>query len=144
MARSFVHTFDVDAPPSQVWFVSTDVEKMSDWSTSMTKVVLEPKGPLAVGSVARITQPKLSTATWTVTEIVPGESWTWETRSSGVRTIATHAVAPREGGGSTVTLSVRMEGLTSPAVWLLAGKLVRSYVTAEAHGLTTECERRRR
>ncbi|HMX41265.1 MAG TPA: hypothetical protein PKD78_13090 [Saprospiraceae bacterium] len=79
-----------------------------------------------------------------VTEIVPGESWTWETRSSGVRTIATHAVAPREGGGSTVTLSVRMEGLTSPAVWLLAGKLVRSYVTAEAHGLTTECERRRR
>ena len=62
MARSFEHTFDVDAPPSQVWFVSTDVERMPEWSTSMTKVVLEPKGPLAVGSTARITQPKLSTA----------------------------------------------------------------------------------
>jgi len=143
MARSFETTFDVDAPPAQVWFVSTDVEKMPSWSTSMTEVVLEPKGPLAVGSVARITQPKLSTATWTVTEVVPGESWTWETRSSGARTIATHAVAPREGG-STVTLSVRMEGPTAAAVWLLAGKLVRSYVTAEAHGLTTECERRSR
>ena len=67
MARSFEHTFDVDAPPSQVWFVSTDVERMPDWSTSMTNVVLEPKGPLALGSTARITQPKLSTATWTVT-----------------------------------------------------------------------------
>ncbi len=144
MAPSFETTFDVDAPPSQVWFVSTDVERMPDWSTSMTKVVLEPKGPLVVGSRARITQPKLSTATWTVTEIVPGESWTWETKASGARTIATHTVVPREGGLSTVTLSVRMEGATAAGVWLMAGKLVRSYVTAEAHGLKTECERRHR
>jgi uncharacterized membrane protein len=144
MARSFETTFDVDAPPSQVWFVSTDVERMSDWSTSMTKVELEQEGPLAVGSTARVTQPKLSTATWTVTDVVPGESWTWETRASGARTIATHAVRSRDGGGSTVTLSVRMEGATAAAVWLMAGKLVRNYVTAEAHGLKTECERRRR
>ncbi|HET7902714.1 MAG TPA: SRPBCC family protein [Candidatus Nanopelagicales bacterium] len=143
MARSFETTFDVDAPPAQVWFVSTDVEAMPSWTTSITAVVLEPKGPLAVGSTARITQPKLSTATWTVTEVVPGESWTWETRASGARTIATHSVAPREGG-STVTLSVRMEGATAAAVWLVAGGLVRSYVTAEAHGLKTECERRAR
>lgn len=143
MAPSFETTFDVDAPPSQVWFVSTDVESMPSWTTSMTQVVLDPKGPLAVGSVARITQPKLGTATWTVTEIVPGESWTWESRSSGARIIATHAISPREGG-STVTLSVRMEGATAPAVWFLGGKLVRRYVTAEAHGLTTECERRHR
>jgi uncharacterized protein YndB with AHSA1/START domain len=143
MARSFETTFDVDAPPSQVWFVTTDVERMPDWSTSMTKVVLHPSAPLAVGSTAQVTQPKLSTATWTVTEVVPGESWTWETRASGARTIATHTVAAREGG-STVTLSVRMEGATAAAVWLMAGKLVRNYVTAEAHGLKTECERRRR
>ena len=143
MARSFETTFDVDAPPSQVWFVTTDVERMPDWSTSMTKVVLHPSGPLAVGSTAQVTQPKLSTATWTVTEVVPGESWTWETRASGARTIATHTVAAREGG-STVTLSVRMEGATAAAVWLMAGKLVRNYVTAEAHGLKTEGERRRR
>lgn len=143
MAPSFETTFDVDAPPSQVWFVSTDVERMPTWTTSMTVVVLDPKGPLAVGSVARITQPKLGTATWTVTEVVPGESWTWESRSSGTRIIATHRVVPREGG-STVTLSVRMAGATAALVWFLAGKLVRNYVTAEAHGLTTECERRRR
>jgi uncharacterized protein YndB with AHSA1/START domain len=143
MGRRFETTFDVDAPPAQVWFVSTDVEAMPTWSTSMTAVVLEPKGPLAVGSTARITQPKLATATWTVTEVVPGESWTWETRASGARTIATHTVAPREGG-STVTLSVRMEGATAAAVWLIAGRLVRNYVTAEAHGLKTECERRNR
>ena len=144
MARSFSTTFDVDAPPSQVWFVSTDVEAMPSLTTSMTRVVLEPKGPLAVGSRARITQPKLSTATWTVTEILPGESWTWETRASGARTSATHTVASREGGGSSVTLSVGMTGATAAVAWLVAGNLVRRYVTAEAHGLKTECERRRR
>lgn len=144
MARRFDHEFVVAAPPAQVWFVSTDVEAMPSWTTSMTKVELEPKGPLAVGSTARVTQPKLATATWTVTEVVPGESWTWETKASGARTIATHRIAPGEAGGTRVTLSVEMQGATAAAVWLVAGGLVRSYVTAEAHGLTTECERRRR
>lgn len=143
MARSFETTFDVDAPPAQVWFVMTDVEAMPTWTSSMTEVVLDPKGPLAVGSTARVTQPKLGTATWTVVEVVPGESWAWESTASGTRTLATHTVVPREGG-STVTLGVRMQGATAAAVWLLGGNLVRKYVTTEAHGLTVECERRRR
>ncbi|MDQ6807632.1 MAG: hypothetical protein M3065_22390 [Actinomycetota bacterium] len=41
---------------------------------------------------------------WTVTELEPQRSFTWETRSPGVITSGGHAIEPGEPGGSVLQL----------------------------------------
>src|SRR5262245_1118196 len=84
---------EIAAPTSLVWDVFSDVEKWATWTASITSVELLD-GELRVGGRARIRQPKLPTTVWTVTELTPGTSWTWEAKSPGARTVARHVVAP--------------------------------------------------
>ena len=109
MAREHTVSVDIAARASKVWSVLSDVEDMPSWTTSMTSVSLDPQGALAVGSRARILQPKLSETTWTVTEVTPGESFTWVSRGAGISTTASHLLEGRQGG-VIVHLSVRFSG----------------------------------
>ena len=141
MAREFAATVDIAARASKVWSVLTDVEEMPSWTASMTSVSLDPQGALAVGSQARILQPKLTETTWTVTEVTPGESFTWVSRGAGITTTASHLLEGRQGG-VIVHLSVRFTGPGSFVAGLLGGKLTRTYLDMEADGLKAFCERR--
>lgn len=141
MARRYEVSVDIAARASRVWSVLTDVEEMPSWTPSMVSVSLDPPGALALGSQALILQPKLSEATWTVTELTPGESFTWVTRGAGITTTASHLLEGRQGG-VIVHLSVRFSGPGSLVAGLAAGKLTESYLHMEANGLKAACERR--
>ena len=94
----------IDAPAGHVWAVYADVRRWPEWTPSVRDVdVDEPDqvdgddaGPLVVGSMVRITQPKMPELTWVVTELIPGRSWTWTANSPGVATTATHEIEPIE------------------------------------------------
>ena len=56
---------------------------------------------MRVGTRARIDQPRLPEVTWTITALEPGRSFEWESRATGVKSIASHLVEPSADGGSS-------------------------------------------
>ena len=51
----------------------------------MTSVRLRPPGPLEVGHSARVRQPGLLPATWTMDELVSSRVFAWTWRTPGAR-----------------------------------------------------------
>jgi uncharacterized membrane protein len=132
---AFSASISIDASAHQVWTVMSDVERWSTWTASITSVERLDPGPFRVGSRARVRHPRLPTVVWTVTDLQPDRSFTWQVVSPGVTSIAEHSIAPGPGNLVTVTLSIRQTGLLGPLfAWLYAGLTVR-YLNLEVEGL---------
>jgi uncharacterized protein YndB with AHSA1/START domain len=137
--KDFTVTVQIAAPPATVWAVLSDLEAWPSWTTSMTSVRRTSSGPLVVGTAVRVKQPSMPELTWVVTEVVPGERFTWTSKSVGVTTVAQHILRPSDGG-TEVSLAVEQSGLLAPVVALLMGKRGRRYVETEAAGLKRAAE----
>jgi uncharacterized protein YndB with AHSA1/START domain len=133
---------DIDAPAGTVWDTLTAVERWPEWTTSMSEVRPLDPGPFRLGARFRIQQPRLPAVVWEVTDLVEGRSFTWTATSPGIRTEATHELVSRSPEGTTVTLRIRTGGVLAPLLGLVAGRLTRTYVDAEADGLRGRCEGR--
>ncbi|MGY1761644.1 SRPBCC family protein [Geodermatophilus sp. SYSU D00779] len=101
---------DVEAPVEQVWEVLREVERWPEWASSVTSVRRLDDGPLAVGSRARVEQPRIPPTEYVVTELKPGCSFTWVATGPGVRTTARHLLESLGPGSSRVTLAVEQAG----------------------------------
>ncbi|OLT28967.1 hypothetical protein BJF79_10705 [Actinomadura sp. CNU-125] len=134
----FEITVDVAAPPERVWSILTDVERLPDLTPSMEHVELLD-GPLRRSARARVRQPRLAPAVWTVTEFTEHESFTWESRTAGVTTTGGHLVRPAPGG-ATLRLTLVQVGPLAPLLGLLLGRRARAYVTMEANGVKKAAE----
>ena len=116
-----------------------DVERWREWTASITSIEKLQPGPLAIGSRARVVQPKLRPAVWTVTQLDPGRSFSWTSGIPGVHVTGIHTVE-RVGQGSRAVLSVEFKGLFGGLVDRLMRKLNDEYVGMEAAGLKRRCE----
>jgi uncharacterized protein YndB with AHSA1/START domain len=132
---------EVDVDADRVWAVLVDVERMPTWTSTMTSVRVLDGGPLRVGARVRVEQPWLPPATWEVTEVAPGRSFTWAAPAPGLHSVAWHAVEPVGDGRSRVTLGIRQTGPLGLVATLL-GPLTRRYVDTELAGLVAESARR--
>jgi uncharacterized protein YndB with AHSA1/START domain len=136
----FQTAIDIDATPATVWRTLTDVESWPAWTASMTKVERLQAGDLGIGSTARVTQPKLKAAVYTVTECEPGKSFVWEMKATGVKVRASHIVEDRGEGHARMILGIEQTGALSGLISMLYGKLTRQYVSMEAEGLKKAAE----
>ncbi|HTM29757.1 MAG TPA: SRPBCC family protein [Vicinamibacterales bacterium] len=136
---SFELTFDIAAPPESVWPVISGVERWHEWTPSITRVTLLGSGAFAVGRRAFIRQPRLPPALWTVTEVVPGRSFTWVSVAPGLRVTGFHGVEPAPAG-SRATLAISLEGLFAGMWWRLTRRITERYVNDEAEGLRARSE----
>ncbi len=132
---------DIQASPERVWEVMTDVERWSEWTDTVTSATRLDEGPLAVGSRARIEQPKLPPTEYVVTELELGRSFTWMAKGPGVRTTARHSVEAQSGGLTRARLSVEQAGPLGQVMGRLFFKgLTDRYLATEAAGLKARSE----
>ena len=139
LVTTYQISVDIDAPADRVWEVMIDVERWHEWTASITSIQLETPGPLRIGSRARIKQPKFPPATWEVTKVEPGKSFTWVSKAPGMAVSGTHIVTPK-GRSSEATLILEFEG----RIGQMFGKLTRSinehYIALESAGLKKRSE----
>ena len=111
-----------------------DVGRWPEWTPTVTRIERFDHGPFVLGSRVRIWQPKLPPATWRVTELHEGRSFTWISRSPGLAVVAEHAV---EGAadGARARLSVRFAGWLGPLIARITRRLTERYLALEAKGL---------
>ncbi len=129
----------VAAPPEQVFNALVDVERWPEWTASVTSVQRLEPGELAVGSTAKVKQPKLRDAVWQVTEM-NDRDFSWVSRQPGVLTTGRHHVAP-DGEGCKVTLQIEHTGALSGLVGALTRRLTLRYLQMEGEGLQRLCEK---
>jgi len=137
----FATSVDIAAPPDQVWCVLMDVKTWPEWTPSMTSVERLDDGPFLVGSRVHIQQPKLLPATWTITQMDSGRSFTWVSGKPGLNVIVTHSIEATFQV-SRVTLSVEFEGLLVKLAGRAFRKINEEYLQMQASGLKWRCETR--
>jgi uncharacterized protein YndB with AHSA1/START domain len=135
----YEHTVDITAPAHTVWTLWTDVERWPEWTASMRSVRRLDSGPLQVGSKARVSQPRLPTVVWEVTELEPDVSFVWVARGPGAFTEAAHRLAETPTG-VRATLVLDQRGPLGTVLGRLTGGLTRRYLTMEADGLKQRAE----
>ena len=131
-------TVDIAAPTDRVWQVISDVRGWPEWTESVDAVDFDDP-PLRVGSRVKIKQPRLPPAVWTVTELTPGRSFTWDARGPGFTTTASHELTETPTG-TRARLSIDQRGLTAPLMRLVGDRLTARYVQMEADGLKRRSE----
>jgi carbon monoxide dehydrogenase subunit G len=133
------HSVTIAAAPERVWALIVDVARWPERIPTVDAAERLDEGPLAVGSQTRLTQPRLPTAVWTVTELTDGSSYTWESTSPGVTVTASHLVEPH-AGGCRLTLGVRVSGPLSAVGWLMTRSMTKGYVATEAASIKAAAE----
>jgi len=134
------HSIEIAVPTDVVWAANEDVERWPELAPSMEQVERLDDGALVVGSRARIKQPRLPAAEWVVTALDRGRSFSWESRSFGMRTVATHELVATRDGGTTLTLVVEMFGPPARLLWPFIRGTARGFMKQEATGFKRHCE----
>jgi uncharacterized membrane protein len=130
----------IDAPVDVVWALTLDVERWPETTPTVTRVTLLDGGPLRVGSRARIKQPMQAEAVWTVTRLVEGREFTWQTTRMGLTLAGSHLLAPA-GEGCRNTLAIEVTGRGAGLFLLLFGGLLRRAITTENQGFRAAAQR---
>jgi hypothetical protein len=131
---------EIRAEVTSVWATLMDVERWSEWTRTIDSIERLDTGAFGIGSRARVRQPRIPVAIWTVTEFEPGRSFTWISEAIGIRSVATHRLEPRGAGMVTLTLGLVQTGWLAWLVRSRAEKTAREYLAIEAQGLKRRCE----
>jgi len=132
-------TATAGAPPAQVYRLFIDVERWPELTQSIRSVRRLDEGPIRVGSEAMVSQPRLPSSRWRVTDVEPDRRFTWETSAGGVTTVGDHVVEP-DGMGSRITLTLRLHGPLSGVMGLLMGGIARRHVAMELEGFRSAAD----
>ena len=133
-------TLVIDASAERIWELNTDVERWPTSTPTMQSVARLDDGPFRVGSQARIKQPGQRTATWTVTRMIPGQEFSWQSKRRGLVFTGTHLVQTA-GPETRNTLEFEVTGPLSRAFGLLFGVAIRRSLRLENAGFKTEASR---
>jgi uncharacterized membrane protein len=136
----WTNTLRMDAPAELIWELNTDVERWPTRTPTVQSVERLDDGPFRVGSQARIKQPGQPTATWTVTRMLPGHEFSWQSKRRGLVLTGTHRVQTA-GPETRNTLEIEVTGPLSRVFGLLFGVAIRRALRLENAGFKSEASR---
>lgn len=139
LMKDFSVSVQVDASPDRVWAVMSDIERWHEWTPTVISITKKEAGPLRVGAVAHIRQPKVPPTDWTITALEHGRGFEWRAKSPGVKVTARHAVEAQLGG-TRATLSIQFHGVLGGVIGRLTSGMNRRYLALEAEGLKRRAE----
>src|SRR3954452_14468781 len=124
----------IEASPSLIWDVYADVERWSRWTASIKSVGARDGPEISVGQRFEIRQPRYPKLVWVVTAVEPGVSWTWQVKSLGATTTASHELEPT-GDRTVVRQRIEQRGPIGATVGLMTRHLTKRYLKMEGEGL---------
>lgn len=129
----------IDARPADIFNVLMDFGQWNQWTASITKMSILNNDPPKAGARIKILQPKLPPAVWTITEILPARSLTWEKRSFGLLMLSEHLI---ETSNNKTSVIIRMtyQGPLAGLFYMLTHALTDRYMTMEINGLKSRCQ----
>jgi uncharacterized membrane protein len=142
MNVEYEQTIDIAAEADLVWDVMSNVEHWPEWTPSVLAVQLLGGGGLWPGQRARLRQPRLPVAIWTVERVEHGRTFAWRSDATCLSSVGEHTVEPKDADSSRVVLRLTHSGALAGPVRFLYGGLIRRYVRFEAEGLKREAEAR--
>jgi uncharacterized membrane protein len=133
---------EIEASPAAVWDIYAEVERWPDWTASIKSVVGLDGPEIAVGHRFEIRQPRFPKLVWVVTAVQPGVSWTWQQKSFGGTTVASHELTST-GSRTIVGQRIEQRGPIGVTVGLMIRGLTKRYLMMEAEGLRARVEQLR-
>ncbi len=134
------HHIDIDASPSIVFGLNTDIERWPAITPTVTSVARLEEGPLRVGSRALIKQPGQRPTVWTVSVLEPEQRFVWGATAMGMRMVATHRVEPTPTGVRN-HLRLDLDGALARVIGPLLGRKLRAVLATENEGFRREAHR---
>jgi uncharacterized protein YndB with AHSA1/START domain len=131
----------VSASRETVWRVWSDAPGWPSWNPTVSRLEPLQSGLLEPGARYRIHQPRLATMVWTVVQLEPGVSFTWEATTVGLRTSGEHRIQCSDDSKQvTVQLVLRLDGWLAPLLGWASGPTILSNLKLEAESLATRSE----
>jgi uncharacterized membrane protein len=131
----------IEAPIETVWDLTVDIEGLPATTPTITLAERLDDGPLRVGSTARLRQPHLRPAVWTVTRLEAPELFEWSTRLGWLTMTGRHTLRAA-GTGTSNHLEVEFAGFGAGVAARLFGGSIRKAITTENRGMKAAAERR--
>jgi hypothetical protein len=132
-------TIDIAATSDEVWALTVDVERWPAMTPTVTSVEKLGEESLGLGSQARIKQPGMPRAVWTVTDFEPGRLFAWETKLATVSLRGIHRIEPTRTGCRN-TLAIEMSGLGSGILRAVGRRRLKATIATENRGFKKTAE----
>jgi len=137
--KRFERRCRIQASPVVAWRWLADFARWPEWTPTVDAVdVLDPGEP-GIGTRVRLHQPRLRPAEWVVERWRPEREFAWASRRPGLRSIASHVLAP-EPEGCEVILAFSLDGPLALLAAPMGRKTIERYLALEAAGLKARCE----
>jgi hypothetical protein len=131
---------DTTADLERAWTALSAVTTWPRWTRSMIAVEPLDGADVRVGRRFRIRQPGLPPVVWRTSAVRDGESFTWENRSPGVRTVGFHRLNVNPDGTTRITIGIEQSGPLSGLVHAVLGRKTHRYLKMEVAGLKAASE----
>lgn len=119
----FDHTVETTAPPEKIWTAWIAVERWPEWDTELASATLD--GSFALGAKGRLKPKRGPMSEFFISELTPGESYTFTTRLPLCELKVRRHLTPKDGAGAFFTHEVSFDGPLSFVFGNLLGRRYR-------------------
>jgi uncharacterized protein YndB with AHSA1/START domain len=134
----FDHTVETSAPPEKIWAAWTDVERWPEWDTELDSASLD--GSFALGAKGRVKPKRGPAARFSISELIPGESYTFTTRLPLCGLKVRRHLTRKDGGATYFTHEVSFVGPLSCVFGNLLGGRYREALPVVMENLRKTAE----